>query len=92
MIIQQKVRFHGNIQGIGFRYRVKQRAQALGIVGWIKNDPNQTVRAVFCGEHDRVQKILEEIPLMSGIVIEKTDIKNEPVQSWNEFKIEYDRA
>jgi acylphosphatase len=27
----------GHVQGVGFRYFVRQRAQALGAVGWVRN-------------------------------------------------------
>lgn len=32
-----KVRIYGSVQGVGFRYFVKNTADALGLKGWVKN-------------------------------------------------------
>lgn len=36
-------RAHGRVQGVGFRSFVRQEAQALGLAGWVRNDPDGTV-------------------------------------------------
>ena len=45
--VQKKVRWHmvltGRVQGVGFRYRASAAADALGIVGWVRNCWNGTV-------------------------------------------------
>ena len=38
---QEKVRkhifFYGRVQGVGFRYYAVQKANQLGLTGWVKN-------------------------------------------------------
>ena len=36
-------RVHGRVQGVGFRHFVRQEALALGLAGWVRNDPDGTV-------------------------------------------------
>lgn len=35
-IIRKEIRFTGNVQGVGFRYRAKYAAEGLGVTGWVK--------------------------------------------------------
>ena len=36
--------FRGVVQGVGFRWFVRQHARALGIAGWVKNESSGAVR------------------------------------------------
>ena len=35
--IQLHARLDGHVQGVGFRYFVRQQAEALPITGWVRN-------------------------------------------------------
>jgi acylphosphatase len=39
-------RIHGSVQGVGFRRFAAWEAQQLGLAGWVRNEPDDTV----CGE------------------------------------------
>lgn len=39
-------RVHGGVQGVGYRRFAQREAQALGLAGWVRNEPDSTV----CGE------------------------------------------
>ncbi len=88
-IIQQEVRFIGGVQGVGFRYRLKQKAEQLGILGEVKNAGNDQVRAVLCGEDTVVQELVEYCQLMKGANIEKIRVNPQPVGQWKGFSIVY---
>ena len=47
--IQLHAIVHGRVQGVSFRYYTKQRADSLGITGWVRNRPNRTVEVVAEG-------------------------------------------
>ncbi len=39
----------GRVQGVGFRYFVRQTARRLGLAGWVRNERDGTVRVVAEG-------------------------------------------
>ena len=61
--MKEKVRAHiifsGFVQGVFFRANTRKKAKELEVTGWIKNSPSGKVEAVFEGERDRIQKIIE---------------------------------
>jgi acylphosphatase len=53
-----KVRISGFVQGVGFRAWTEQRANALGLSGWVRNCENGDVEAVFSGPDAAVTAML----------------------------------
>jgi acylphosphatase len=49
----------GRVQGVFFRDTARRRAEAAGVAGWIRNAPDGTVEAVFEGEPDGVEEMVE---------------------------------
>lgn len=49
---------HGLVQGVGFRYHTRQVAQQLGVVGFVRNQPDGTVEIVAVGTSDQVNSLL----------------------------------
>jgi acylphosphatase len=54
-----RVRIHGRVQGVFFRAEAGSRAESLGIAGWVRNAPDGSVEALFEGEPDRVDSMVE---------------------------------
>lgn len=61
--MEELVRVHifvsGSVQGVLFRSNTRKKAQELGITGWVKNLSDGRVEAVFEGEKEKVEKMLE---------------------------------
>ncbi len=55
-----KIKFFGLIQGVGFRYAVKQMASKLNLNGWIKNQPDGSVEALIEGRQEDLKKFLNQ--------------------------------
>jgi acylphosphatase len=53
------VRVRGRVQGVFFRAEARGRAESLGLGGWIRNAPDGSVEAVFEGDEQRVDSMVE---------------------------------
>ncbi len=51
----------GRVQGVGFRYFVKQQAQSENVCGYAKNLINGSVEFLLQGDEQAVQKVIEKI-------------------------------
>jgi acylphosphatase len=58
-MIRRRVIVHGFVQGVFFRDTLRRRAAALGVSGWARNTRDGTVEAVFEGDADAVERMLE---------------------------------
>ena len=57
--MRKRVVVHGRVQGVGFRYSVRQRAASAGVAGWVRNCADGSVEAVFEGDDDAVERVVE---------------------------------
>jgi len=53
-----RVVIRGRVQGVFFRAETRQRARSLRLAGWVRNNPDGTVEAVFQGDRDCVESML----------------------------------
>jgi acylphosphatase len=60
-VIAKRATFEGRVQGVGFRYTVKQLATGFDVIGNVKNLPEGTVELNLMGEEDEVAEFLNEI-------------------------------
>ena len=61
----------GRVQGVGFRMHVADAARRLGLVGWVTNESQGTVRCVAEGPHDDLERLLETLSVgPRGAVVE----------------------
>ena len=53
------VTIRGRVQGVGYRAWVEYQAMASGLEGWVRNRRDGSVEAVFIGEDDAVEAMVE---------------------------------
>jgi acylphosphatase len=73
------VQISGQVQGVFFRDSTRQKAEALGLAGWVKNMPDGSVEAVFEGPSEKVREMLrwcEEGPRQASVENVDTDIED----------------
>ena len=51
----------GRVQGVGFRFFVCYRAEALGLRGFVANQPDGSVRVSAAGRRDALDLLLESL-------------------------------
>jgi len=49
----------GRVQGVWFRANTQKKAKTLDLKGWVKNLPDGRVEAVFEGEKEQIDRIIE---------------------------------
>jgi acylphosphatase len=52
------VTISGNVQGVGFRYATIDRARSRDVAGWVRNNSDGTVGAVFEGQPEAVDALV----------------------------------
>ncbi len=65
-----KARVQGRVQGVGFRHFVFEKAQKLGLAGYVKNLPDGDVAVYAEGEEEdlrQLEKFLNEGPFMARV-------------------------
>jgi len=58
-VIRRRVVVHGFVQGVFFRDSVRRHALTAGVTGWVRNNRDGTVEAVFEGEDVAVERLVE---------------------------------
>ena len=57
--VRARVIIEGRVQGVFFRHHTQEMAFRLGVKGWVKNRRDGSVEAVFEGDRDRVDQIIQ---------------------------------
>ncbi len=89
--IRQRITFHGQVQGVGFRYTARRLATSLGLTGWVENKFDGTVLMEVQGREKMIHKLLEALNRDSFIRIEWMDTENIPVVEETDFSIKQGR-
>lgn len=88
-----KIRIHlfisGRVQGVFYRQNAKNKAEKLKINGWVKNLEDGRIEAVFEGEKEKVEEMVEWAK--RGPIIARVDnieiIKEEYQDEFRNFEI-----
>lgn len=71
--------FRGQVQGVGFRYKMYCLAQKYGVSGWVRNEYDGSVSAEVQGEEAAVDIILQALFSDRYIEIQDMETKKLPL-------------
>lgn len=83
-----QVLISGRVQGVGYRYSTKEKAEMLEIVGWVRNLPNGQVESLIVGDSKRVEQMIawfQKGPPAASVTA--VDIEERVLQQFESFEI-----
>jgi acylphosphatase len=91
MIVRAHVFVSGRVQGVFFRFETRRLARRLGVGGWVRNLRNRRVEAVFEGEKENVERMIEFCGRgPSGARVTDVEVRwEEPTGEFEGFNVRY---
>ena len=91
-MISSQVLYEGNVQGVGFRWSVREAAKGFDVTGWVRNLPDGRVELQATGEEDEVRAFLDRIAQgeLHSLIYKQTENKLEKPVTARGFEIRHD--
>ena len=78
----------GDVQGLGFRQAIADKANEQGVAGWVKNLPDGRVEAVLEGPRDEVYRVVGLCRAgPKGAKVNGVQVDREPPRNEKTFKV-----
>lgn len=87
-MIRRRVIVHGFVHGVFFRDSVRRHAVNAGVTGWVRNNGDGTVEAVFEGAPEAVERLIafsQDGP--RGARVERVDVASEDPVGLDTFRV-----
>ena len=87
-MIRRRVIVHGFVQGVFFRDTVRRRAMSANVAGWVRNNRDGSLEALFEGEPAAVERLVDfcrEGP--RGAYVDRVELHAEDVEGLSAFRI-----
>lgn len=90
--MEDRTRVHvfvmGDVQGLGFRQAIADKANEQGVAGWVKNLPDGRVEAVLEGPRDEVYRVVGLCRAgPKGAKVNGVQVDREPPRNEKTFKV-----
>ena len=88
-LIARTYKVHGRVQGVGFRYFVKQNADALGVRGFVRNEDDGGVFVYAVGDRPAIDRLAGAIrtgPRLSEV--RTVEEKEAGLEKYSSFRID----
>jgi acylphosphatase len=87
-MIRRRVVARGRVQGVFFRDSVRRQANAAGVCGWAANRADGAVEAVFEGQPEAVERMLEFVRSGPGHAdVEDIEVREEEPEGISGFDV-----
>lgn len=88
-LVRRRVRVSGQVQGVWFRGSTREEALRRGVAGWVCNHRNGSVEAVFEGDVEAVNALLEFCALgPAGARVAQVAVSDEAPRGLSGFQVE----
>ena len=78
-VIRKRIRFYGQVQGVGFRYRAMHAASSLGMTGWVHNEYDGSVSMEIQGTEEQIDEVILSVERGKYVMITNMEVKSIPV-------------
>ena len=78
-VLRKRIRFYGQVQGVGFRYRARIAASSLGVTGWVHNEFDGSVSMEIQGTEAQIDEVILSVERGTYVRITNMDVKSIPV-------------
>ena len=79
---------HGQVQGVFFRETTRRAAERHRVAGWVRNAPDGTVEAVFEGDAEGVDRLVDFARTgPRGAVVERVEVVEEEPEGLGSFSV-----
>jgi acylphosphatase len=87
-VTRKRVVVGGRVQGVFFRDSTQREAEAAGVGGWVRNCPDGTVEAVFEGDDDAVERMVDWVREGPGRAdVDSVDVTDEDPEGLSGFEV-----
>lgn len=89
-MIAKHVIVSGRVQGVWFRAKTKERADALGVKGWVRNRPGGGVEAVLEGQEAAVIELVNWLGVGPTLArVDRMEEKDVVLTGFTQFEIKH---
>lgn len=74
-MIRKHMVFHGEVQGVGFRFTASQAARMYGCTGWCRNEYDGTVSMEIQGDPKAIDAVVTTIMGGRYIMVDDIDVR-----------------
>jgi acylphosphatase len=86
--IARRVVVHGRVQGVFFRESTRRRAYRAGVAGWVRNNDDGSVEALFEGDPDDVELMVRFAGIgPSGAYVDRVDVEEVAPEDLRGFEV-----
>ncbi|RST31968.1 acylphosphatase [Sphingomonas ginkgonis] len=86
----RRVRVRGTVQGVFYRQWTADRARALGVSGWVRNDPDGSVEALLEGESSALDVMISEMRRgPDGARVDRLDSEDAAAERTTGFEVRH---
>ena len=91
-MVSLQILYEGNVQGVGFRWSVRDAAKGFDVTGWVRNLADGRVELQVTGDDDEVRAFLERIAQgeLHSLIRKQIENKLDKPVTARGFEIRYD--